>query len=86
MAMMRLVVHIDRLVLNGFQPQDGAPVAEGVRNTLVDMLATRDIARKIGRLRDVARLSAGSIRPGPGEMALQVGRRIGRAVAERVVS
>jgi hypothetical protein len=61
-AVTRIVLHIDRLVLRGFDPIDRDSLAEGLRQELVELLTRPASAPSITGLRSAPRLSAGTVR------------------------
>jgi hypothetical protein len=73
-------VHINELVLHGFDPADRHQIGEAVRVELGELLAASDVARSIGRGASIERLEGGSITQGPGARSL--GQAIGRSVSE----
>ena len=56
MDLTKLVVHVERMVLNGFQPWDREVLSDSLRRELVRRLGAGDAARQIAQLSDAARL------------------------------
>ncbi len=81
--MSRIRVNIDRLVLHGFQQQEGRALAEALQSQLSDVLADR--TARAGWMRShrtpVLKLGAVPLETGTSGAA-NLGRRIGRAVGK----
>jgi hypothetical protein len=72
-------VHIDELVLHGFDRADRHRIGDAVRIELTELLAAEKVTRPIDRSATIERLDGGSITPqGPGP------RHLGEAIARSV--
>ena len=79
--MKRIVVKIDRLVLNGVRFEDRHAIAQGLQEQLMRLLSERGMAERIGETGSTSRLRLGDVRVtgdmrGPG-----IGLVAGRAIA-----
>jgi hypothetical protein len=74
--MKRIVLHIDRLVLRGFDPADGDRLAEGLRQELGALLATAETAQAMTVWQSTPRLRAGTVHIDHGAPPVRVGQRI----------
>jgi len=54
--MTRIVIHVDRLVLSGFAPEDRAAIAAGLQQELARMLAAPGAAERLAGLGNLATL------------------------------
>ncbi len=80
---MRIVVHIDRLVLRGVARGAERTVAAALRTAVAEQL---QIAAPPAHGSDATRLNAGTIRLAAGATATQLGAQAGHAIAGRLVS
>ncbi len=82
--MTRVVVHIDRLVLKGFPPEDRQALAEGLRQELGRLFAAPDAAQGLAARGDAGRLRVSGVRVGataaPGHVGTQAARGIVRGM------
>jgi len=78
--MKHIHLHIDRLVLRGFRPEDRHGVADGLQDELQRMLADPRVARQLAQTNDVSRLKIGAVTVGHGAKPRQVGARVGRSI------
>jgi hypothetical protein len=84
MGMRRVVVHIDRLVLNGFRDADPQAIGEGMRTELTRLLADPATGGRLASLGHVAGLHAGKIRLAPDARPRGLGISAGRAIAKGI--
>ena len=82
--MKRVVLHIERLRLNGVRSADANAVASQLQGTLAELLGGADAARSIATRRDEAAISAGKITLEHGTKPSALGRAVGRAVFKRL--
>lgn len=82
MGVRRVAVHIDRLVLRGFEHADRHAVAAGLREELSRLFADPDVARRLTAGGDVARLRVGDITVDPGAAPQQVGAQAARGIGQ----
>lgn len=90
--MSRVVVHIERLVLEGFAPDERAAIAAGLQQELGRLLQTPEAARQLAALGHVAALRVAPVRGrAASEAAADASGRpatagaIGIAAARRIV-
>ena len=78
--MTHVVVHIDRLVLNGFDSRDQAAVAAGLRGELARLLLNhRDLQQLVTR-GDQTRVAIGAVRVAPGAVPSSIGKRAAQGI------
>ena len=82
--MKRVVVHIDRMVLNGFRDTDARAIAEGMRGELARALADPATAGRLASRGDTASLDAGKVRLAPDGRPQRLGTAAGRAIAKGI--
>lgn len=83
--MKRVVIHIDRLVLNGFRPEDRHAIGEGLQQELSHLLTSPIAAQGITHLGDQAQLRAGRIHLAQSaKPQSSYGRNIGAQVAQSI--
>ena len=77
---MRVLVTVDRVVLRGVDPADGAAVAEALRQALAAQLAAPELASRLAGLRHMRTLRTGPV-TAPSTGAAGIGRAVGEGVA-----
>ena len=83
--MKRVVVHIDRMVLNGFGNADSHAIGEGMRGELVRLLADPAMGDKLASLGHVASLpGGGKVRLAHDAKPQRLGISAGRAIAKGI--
>jgi hypothetical protein len=82
--MRRVVVHIDRLVLDGFRPEDCHGVGEGLNAELRRLLAAAPIGERIASLRSVSNVDAGRIAVERGAKPQATGVATASAIAKEL--
>ena len=82
--MKRVVVKIDRLVLQGFAQAERLQIAQGLQDELSRVLAQGDAVRQLTRLGNVPRLDGGTVHVPRGSRANRVGSGIARAIGRSV--
>ena len=82
MAVRRVNVSIDTLVLRGFRAADRQPLAEGFRMRLMELLADPAIASRLGAGADRTTLSVGRVEIRGHDGA----RSVGAAAARQLVT
>jgi hypothetical protein len=75
-----LELHIQELVLHGFEPSDRYRLVDAVERELSRLFAERGTPPPLGQRRDVARLDAGVFEAKPGSRAEVIGAQVARAV------
>ena len=82
--MKRVVLHIDSLVLKGFQHEDRQGIAEGLQQELTRLFADPQSSQQLTASGDMSRLRAGSIHirhdANPQHVGLQVAQGIGKGM------
>jgi hypothetical protein len=82
--MKRVVVHIDRLVLNGIRPADQHAFAAGLQQELGRVIADQQAVSPLTAMGDSARLQVGGVHIArnstPQRMGESVARGIGRGM------
>ena len=81
--MRRLVLHIDRIVLDGLTPPDLHAFGQGLQDALSAALADPQTQQAWARQPGSARIDAGSLRVAAGTGAAELGARTGSYIAGR---
>jgi hypothetical protein len=84
--MKRVVVHVDRLVLKGFQHQDRQALADGLRAELGRLFADPHTARTLVAQGNLAHLSVGKVRVAPNAGPARLGAQAARGIAREIKS
>lgn len=84
--MTRIVLHIDRLVLKGFERQAREGIAEGLREELTRLLAAPEVACQLQSRHGVPALKVGAIRIQAGAPPAAIGVQAARGIARGVGS
>jgi len=84
--MTRIVLHIDRLVLKGFDRQDRDAIAEGLRAELGRLLVTPDAAKQLMGQDGISRLNIGAVHIGQATKPTAVGVQAARGIARGIQS
>lgn len=82
--MKRVVVHIDRMVLNGFRDADAHGIGEGMRGELARLLAEGGAGERLASLGHVSSLDAGKVRLAPDARPQRLGVSAGRAIVKGI--
>lgn len=80
--MKRVDLHIDRLILRGFRPEDARGVAAGMRDELARMLSEPNAAQRLTANGDVPRLRIGGVQIGKGAKPRQVGLTVAQGIGK----
>ena len=80
--MNRIILHIDKLVLRGFNHEDRQGIAEGLQQELVRMFADPQAAQQLTANGDVSRLRIGSIRIGQNSKPQHVGSQVAQGIGK----
>lgn len=78
--MTRVVVHIERLVLQGFRPPDGEAIAAGLQAELSRTLAGPAAARNLIAMGSVPRLQLPALAIDHRMTSQRVGERVGHGI------
>jgi hypothetical protein len=84
--MKRVIVHIDSLVLRGFNHEDGRAIAAGLQQELARLFADPHLARQFTARGDVSRLKLGNIRIAPGSKPQHIGAEAARGIGKEMKS
>jgi len=88
--MSRLVIHIDKLVLEGLPPEDRHAVAAALQQELELQLgpdmADAQLAARLAARGNVARLASAPVHMGPGMSASMLGRQVASGIARSLKS
>ena len=82
--MKRVVVHIDRLVLKGFRPEDRHAIATGLQQELGRVFADREAVSLLRARGDVSRLQVGGVPMEHGSKPQRVGESVGRGIGKEI--
>jgi hypothetical protein len=83
--MKRVVIHIDRLVLNGVARTDAAAVTAALQRELRLQLGGPENAAALAALGNPERIDVGRLRLAPGRSAAELGRAVAGGVARRTL-
>ena len=86
MGMKRVIVHIDRLVLDGLGRENRQAVADGLQQELARLLAPPGVAGNLAARFGAGHLEAPPIRVPPAGRAGQIGALAAQAIARRIGS
>ena len=78
--MKRVVVHIDRLVLKGFRPEDRHAIAAGLQQELGRVFADREAVSLLRARGDVSRLQVGDVQIEHASKPQRVGETVARGI------
>jgi hypothetical protein len=81
----RVHVHIDRLVLRGISRADAAAVGAGLQAQLQHLLAAPDAARALAAGGNQHRVRAGRVRISQGHGAITMGRAVAGNIVRGVI-
>jgi hypothetical protein len=76
----RIELHVEELMLHGFEPADRHRIGLAVEHELGRLFAERGAPRSLTRGEGVPRLNAGSFQVTPGARAESIGARVAQAV------
>ena len=82
--MKRVVVHIDRLVLKGFRPEDRHAIAVGLEQELGRVFADQEAVSHLSAVGDVSRLQVGSVPIEQGSMPQRVGESVAQGIGREI--
>ena len=82
--MKRVVVHIDRLVLKGFRPEDRHAIAAGLQQELGRVFADREAVSLLSAMGDVQRLQVGGVPIEQGARPQRVGESVAQGVGKEI--
>jgi hypothetical protein len=81
--MKRVVIHVDRLVLQGFRPEDKQAIGLGLQQELQRTFSQRGaIPNRIGKVVDAPQLTADRVRIQAGSIPRRIGQRVARAIGK----
>ena len=82
--MKRVVVHIERLVLKGFRPEDRHAIAAGLKQELGRVFAERDAVSLLGVMRNVPRLLVSGVPIEAGSTPQRVGENVAQGIGKEI--
>lgn len=80
--MRRIVLHIDRLILNNFRYEDRLAIASGLEKELVRVFGDREATKQLRAGGDILRLPLSRVPVGPSTKPQHVGENIARAIGK----
>ena len=78
----RINLHIDRLVLRGFNHEDRQGIAEGLQQELARMFADPQAAQQLTASGDMPRLRIGNISIGQNSKPQRVGSQVAQGIGK----
>ncbi|MGD2129309.1 MAG: hypothetical protein PVJ33_05950 [Lysobacterales bacterium] len=84
MGVRHVHLHIDRLVLHGFRPEDRHGVAAGMQQELIRTLSDPRIAKSLMAKDGVLRLRFGGLHISEGSRPLYVGMQVARTIGKEI--
>ena len=82
--MKRVVVHIDRLVLDGFPYQDRQAIAAGLQQELGRVFADSDAVSLLSAMGDVSHLQVGGVQIDHSSKPQRVGENVARGIGREI--
>jgi len=82
--MTRVIVHIGRLVLKGFRPEDRQAIGQGLQAELARVLAQPDAVSRLRGLGDVPRLRVGGVAAEQGATPQRVGQGVAQGIGREL--
>ena len=82
--MKRVVVHIERLVLNGFQHEQRQAIAAGLQQELGRAFGDRAFVQPSSPVPDASGLSAGAVPVGHGSLPQRIGANVARELYKAI--
>ena len=84
--MTRIVLHVERLVLHGYERADGAAVARSLQRELGRQLDGRVAALRLARRPDAPVVAVPNVRIPMGTPPARVGAQVARRLAQGIVA
>ena len=82
--MKRVVVHIDRLVLKGFRPEDRHAIAVGLEQELGRVFADREAVSLLSAMGDVSHMRVGGVPVEHGSKPQRVGENVAQGIGREI--
>ena len=82
--MKRVAVHIDRLVLKGFRPEDRHAIAAGLQRELGRVFADQEAVSLLRARGDVSRLQVGGVPVEQGSRPQRVGENVAQGIGKEI--
>jgi hypothetical protein len=82
--MTRVVVHIDRLVLDGFRHVDRHAIAIGLQSELAQVFANPELVSMFSAMGDSARLRVSGLAIAHGAKPQRIGQQVARGIGEEI--
>jgi hypothetical protein len=73
-------LHIDSLVLHGFDPRDQAAVGRALRTELTRLIADGGLPAGLASADGASRMDGGAFRASPGQRPAEVGAAVARSI------
>jgi hypothetical protein len=73
-------LHIEELVLHGFEPRDRHRIAEALQQELTRLFTDGGVPASFGEHREISRVDAGAFNVEPAESVERTGIQIGEAI------
>jgi hypothetical protein len=81
--MKRVVIHVDRLVLQGYRPEDKQAIGLGLQQELQRAFSQRGVVlSRIGQVADAPYLKADRVNIQTGSTPRRIGQRVARAIGK----
>lgn len=80
--MKKVILHIDRLVLNGFENKDRHEIAAGMKQELSRLLANQQAFQGLTNTGEMTRLQVGRTNITPASKPQQVGMQLAQGIGE----
>jgi hypothetical protein len=78
----RVNLHIDRLVLRGFNREDRQGIADGIQQELSRLFADPQAAKQLAANGDMARLRIGNVSVGQGARPQRIGAQVAQGIGK----
>ena len=79
-----VLVHIDRLVLKGFRPEDRHAIAAGLQQELGRVFADQEAVSLLRAIGNVPRLQVSSVPVGHGSKPQRVGESVAQGIGREI--
>ena len=81
---MRVVIHIERLVLRGFRREDRHAIAVGLEEELGRVFGEREAVQQLRAVGDASRLRVGGVHVEHGVQPQRIGANVARGIREEM--
>ena len=83
--MKRVIIHIDRLVLKGFRPEDRHAIAAGLQQQLGRVFADREAVSALRARGNVSRLQVAGVPMEHGSKPQRVGESVAQGIGKEIM-